>query len=154
MSAVDTYIIFSLASSLYGVRSHDVLHVDMLEHVTPVPNAHPALDGVVFSRGKVIPALNLRARFGLEREPFREPEFRELRELQGRGRQPGDPLFEIGDAQLRRRTGRRWRGVMKKVWAGKMPHRDRGGGDDDERKDEQREWASHGGIDSPESWIA
>ena len=69
MSAVETYIIFSLADSLYGVRSHDVLHVDMLEHVTPVPNAHPALDGVVFSRGKVIPALNLRARFGLEREP-------------------------------------------------------------------------------------
>jgi purine-binding chemotaxis protein CheW len=69
MSVVETYIIFSLAGSLYGVRSHDVLHVDMLEHVTPVPNAHPALDGVVFSRGKVIPALNLRARFGLEREP-------------------------------------------------------------------------------------
>lgn len=69
MSAVETYIIFSLAGSLYGVRSNDVQHVDLLEHVTPVPNAHPALDGVVFSRGKVIPALNLRARFGLEREP-------------------------------------------------------------------------------------
>lgn len=69
MSTADTYIIFNLGASLYGVRSDDVLHVDMLEHVTPVPNAHPALDGVVFSRGKVIPALNLRARFGLEREP-------------------------------------------------------------------------------------
>ncbi len=69
MNNADTYIIFNLADSLYGVRSDDVLHVDMLEHVTPVPNAHGALDGVVFSRGKVIPALNLRARFGLQREP-------------------------------------------------------------------------------------
>lgn len=67
MSAAETYILFELAGSVYGVRSGDVLHVDMLEHVTPVPNAHPALDGVVFSRGRVIPALNLRARFGLPR---------------------------------------------------------------------------------------
>lgn len=66
MSA-EPFIIFELAGSAYGVPSADVLHVDMLEHVTPVPNAHAALDGVVFSRGKVIPALNLRVRFGLPR---------------------------------------------------------------------------------------
>ena len=41
----------------------------MFEHVTVVPNAHAAIDGVVFSRGQVIPALNLRARFGLPRQP-------------------------------------------------------------------------------------
>ena len=40
----------------------------MFEHVTPVPNANPAIDGVVFSRGQVIPALNLRVRFGFPRE--------------------------------------------------------------------------------------
>jgi purine-binding chemotaxis protein CheW len=39
----------------------------MLEHVTLVPNAHRAIDGVVFSRGQVIPALNLRVRFGFPR---------------------------------------------------------------------------------------
>ncbi len=42
-------------------------HVDMLEHITVVPNANPAIDGVVFSRGQVIPALNLRVRFGFPR---------------------------------------------------------------------------------------
>jgi len=40
----------------------------MFEHVTLVPNANPAIDGVVFSRGQVFPALNLRARFGFPRE--------------------------------------------------------------------------------------
>jgi purine-binding chemotaxis protein CheW len=40
----------------------------MFEHVTRVPNANPAIDGVVFSRGHVIPALNLRVRFGFPRE--------------------------------------------------------------------------------------
>jgi chemotaxis signal transduction protein len=38
--------------------------------VTAVPNASVFLDGVVFSRGEVVPALNLRARFGFERAPY------------------------------------------------------------------------------------
>ena len=62
-----TYVLFELAGSLYGVHSRDVRHVDMLEHVTPVPNTAPSLEGVVFSRGQVVPALNLRVRFGLPR---------------------------------------------------------------------------------------
>jgi purine-binding chemotaxis protein CheW len=41
----------------------------MLEHITPVPNAPAAVEGIVFSRGQVIPAVNLRVRFGLPREP-------------------------------------------------------------------------------------
>jgi purine-binding chemotaxis protein CheW len=69
MNSSDTYIIFHLAGAAYGVNSDHVQHVDMLEHVTPVPNTAPSVDGVVFSRGQVMPALNLRARFGLERAP-------------------------------------------------------------------------------------
>jgi purine-binding chemotaxis protein CheW len=39
----------------------------MVEDVAIVPNAHPAVEGVVLVRGQVIPALNLRKRFGFER---------------------------------------------------------------------------------------
>jgi chemotaxis signal transduction protein len=42
----------------------------MVEHVTAVPNAPPFVDGVVFSRGQVVPVVNLRARFGFERVPY------------------------------------------------------------------------------------
>lgn len=69
MSVAETYILFQLADAFYGLSSRDILHIDMLEHVTPVPNTAPAVDGVVFSRGQVIPALNLRVRFGLPRQP-------------------------------------------------------------------------------------
>jgi purine-binding chemotaxis protein CheW len=62
------YVIFELAGSVYGIPSSNVQHVDLLEHVTLVPNANPAIDGVVFSRGQVIPALNLRVRFGFPRQ--------------------------------------------------------------------------------------
>jgi len=67
MSLADTYIIFVLDGASYAVRSEHVLYVEMLEHVTLVPNTAPAVDGVVFSRGQVVPAINLRVRFGLQR---------------------------------------------------------------------------------------
>ena len=70
MASTETFILFSLAGTTYALRSRDVAHVEMLEHVTPVPNATAFLDGVVFSRGEVVPALNLRARFGFERVPY------------------------------------------------------------------------------------
>ena len=64
----DKYVLFDLEGTTYGVSSDDVRHIEMLEHVTLVPNANPAIDGVVFSRGQVIPALNLRTRFGFSRQ--------------------------------------------------------------------------------------
>lgn len=66
-SNTETYVLFELAGSLYGLPSESVQHIEMLEHVTRVPNSNPAIDGVVFSRGQVIPALNLRVRFGFPR---------------------------------------------------------------------------------------
>ena len=70
MSAPETFILFAVSGTTYAVRSRDVAHVEMLEQVTAVPNAAPFVDGVVFSRGQVVPALNLRARFGFERAPY------------------------------------------------------------------------------------
>jgi len=70
MTAAETFILFTVAGTTYAVRSRDVAHVEMLDQVTAVPNAAAFVDGVVFSRGQVVPALNLRARFGFERAPY------------------------------------------------------------------------------------
>ncbi|HET7219026.1 MAG TPA: chemotaxis protein CheW [Vicinamibacterales bacterium] len=66
----ETYILFGVAGTTYAVRSQQVLHMEMIEHVTPVPNAPHFVEGVVFSRGQVVPVINLRARFGFERAPI------------------------------------------------------------------------------------
>jgi purine-binding chemotaxis protein CheW len=63
----EPFILFDLAGTTYGVRSQTVQQVEMVEHVTPVPNAPPAVEGVIFSRGQVIPAVSLRVRFGFEK---------------------------------------------------------------------------------------
>ena len=70
LSASDTFIVLTVAGTTYAVRSRDVQHMEIVESVTRVPNAAPFVDGVVFSRGQVVPAVNLRARFGFERTPY------------------------------------------------------------------------------------
>ena len=63
----DHYILFSVAGTTYALPSQQVAHVEMVEQITRVPNAPAFVDGVVFSRGQVLPAVNMRARFGFER---------------------------------------------------------------------------------------
>ncbi|HET8677622.1 MAG TPA: chemotaxis protein CheW [Blastocatellia bacterium] len=68
-NASEPFILFELAGTTYGVPSRAVQQVELVEHITPVPNAPPAVEGVIFSRGQVIPAVNLRVRFGFEKSP-------------------------------------------------------------------------------------
>ena len=66
----EPFVLFELAGTTYGVRSRFVQQMEMIEHITPVPNAIPAVEGVVLARGQVIPALSLRVRFGFEKIPY------------------------------------------------------------------------------------
>ena len=66
-TSAQAYILFGVAGTTYALKSQDVLHIEMLDHITPVPNAPSYVEGVVFSRGQVVPVINLRARFGFER---------------------------------------------------------------------------------------
>jgi purine-binding chemotaxis protein CheW len=64
------FILFELSGTTYAVPAGLVQQMEMVERITPVPNAPPFVDGVVFARGQVVPALNLRVRFGFERIPY------------------------------------------------------------------------------------
>jgi len=44
--------------------------LEMVGRFTPVPNAPAFVDGVTSVRGRVIPAISLRARFGFERAEY------------------------------------------------------------------------------------
>jgi purine-binding chemotaxis protein CheW len=65
-----SYILFMVAGTTYALPSGEVRHMEMIENITRVPNAPSFVDGVVFSRGQVVPVVNLRARFGFERAPY------------------------------------------------------------------------------------
>ncbi len=68
-STSEPFILFNLGNTFYGVRSQVVQQLEMVEHITPVPDVPPFVEGIVLSRGRVIPAINLRVRFGFDKVP-------------------------------------------------------------------------------------
>jgi purine-binding chemotaxis protein CheW len=66
-AGADSYVLCELAGATYAVRSDDIEHLEMVGHLTPVPNAPVFVDGVTSVRGRVLPVINLRAKFGFER---------------------------------------------------------------------------------------
>ena len=68
-NGLGSYILFSVSGTTYALPTADVRHMEMIEDITRVPNAPSFVDGVVFSRGQVVPVVNLRARFGCDRAP-------------------------------------------------------------------------------------
>ena len=68
-SGADSYVLCELAGTTYALRSDDIEQLEMVGQLTAVPNAPPFVDGVTSVRGRVIPAVSLRARFGFARAP-------------------------------------------------------------------------------------
>jgi len=66
-AGAESYVLCELAGTTYGLRSDDIEQLEMIGQLTPVPNAPAFVDGVTSVRGRVIPVISLRARFGFER---------------------------------------------------------------------------------------
>lgn len=58
-------VVFELGGELYGVEISRVHEIIRLQTVTRVPRAPTFVEGVINLRGKVIPVVDLRRRFGL-----------------------------------------------------------------------------------------
>ena len=60
-------VVFRLGDESFGMRLHEVREIIMVGQITPVPRAPAFVEGVLNLRGEVMPVLDLRSRFGLER---------------------------------------------------------------------------------------
>ena len=60
------YLTFSLAREEYGIGILKVKEIIGMMRITPVPQTPAFVQGVINLRGKVIPVINLRMRFGME----------------------------------------------------------------------------------------
>jgi purine-binding chemotaxis protein CheW len=63
----EPFILFEIGKTTYGISSKLVQQMEIVDEITPIPNAPDYVEGVILSRGQVIPALSLRKRFGLEK---------------------------------------------------------------------------------------
>jgi purine-binding chemotaxis protein CheW len=59
------YLTFHLGAEEFGIRVLQVREIMGLQDITAVPNAPPYVRGVINLRGKVIPVLCLRSKFGM-----------------------------------------------------------------------------------------
>ncbi len=60
-------VVFRLGEESFGLRLHEVREIIMVGQITPVPRAPAFVEGVLNLRGEVMPVLDLRTRFGIDR---------------------------------------------------------------------------------------
>src|ERR1700733_988133 len=63
------YLTFVLGGESYGIGILQVREILRPTAITPVPQMPPHIQGVINLRGKIIPVLDLRAKFGLVATP-------------------------------------------------------------------------------------
>jgi purine-binding chemotaxis protein CheW len=57
---------FRIGNETYGVRIGSVREIVRVPEITSVPNAPETIEGVINLRGKIIPVMDLRKRFGID----------------------------------------------------------------------------------------
>jgi purine-binding chemotaxis protein CheW len=63
------FVTFTLNNEEYAVDILSVQEINRITEITQVPNSEDYVEGVVNLRGKVIPIINLRTKFGFEEKP-------------------------------------------------------------------------------------
>jgi purine-binding chemotaxis protein CheW len=63
----EKYVVFQIGEGNYSIPLEEVSQIIRYENVTDVPTAPAFVDGVINVGGDVIPVVNLRTRFALER---------------------------------------------------------------------------------------
>jgi purine-binding chemotaxis protein CheW len=63
-------LVFEVGGQRYGLPIADVLELVRAVAITPLPNAPAVIEGIVNVRGRIVPVLDLRARFRLPAKPL------------------------------------------------------------------------------------
>lgn len=70
LSATSKYLLFNLGEEEYGVDIAKVTGIEELQKITHIPDMPPFMKGVINLRGRVIPVIDLRLRFGMEERAY------------------------------------------------------------------------------------
>lgn len=62
---MELHVTFRVGAASYAIPAAQVLHLESFESATPVPGAPSYVAGLVQVRGRLVPVVDLRSRFGL-----------------------------------------------------------------------------------------
>ena len=68
----DKYLIFSLNEELYGIEIKNVVEIVGILKITDVPDVPKYIKGIINLRGKIIPVIDLRLKFGKEFKEYND----------------------------------------------------------------------------------
>lgn len=66
------YLTFAVSKERYGFEIVKVQEIIKVANITVVPRSAPHIKGVINLRGKIIPVLDLRIRFGIDSIPYND----------------------------------------------------------------------------------
>ena len=66
----DKFLLFSIGEEIYGIAIAHVTEIIEMQKVTEVPDMPGFVKGVINLRGKVIPVVDLRLRFGMQEREY------------------------------------------------------------------------------------
>jgi purine-binding chemotaxis protein CheW len=66
------YLTFTLEGNVYGVSIRFVTEIIGVQSITKVPNTPDFIKGIINLRGKIIPLIDVRLKFGKEEIPYTE----------------------------------------------------------------------------------
>lgn len=68
----DMILTFSLENDYYGLNIDYVTEIIGMQNISFVPDLENHIEGVINLRGKIIPIMDLRVRFGIEKVPYHD----------------------------------------------------------------------------------
>ncbi|MCX7682132.1 MAG: chemotaxis protein CheW [Anaerolineae bacterium] len=66
------YLTFTLEDEEYGINIANVVEIVNVQRISEIPDVPPYIRGVINLRGRVIPIMDVRMRFGLPARPYTE----------------------------------------------------------------------------------
>lgn len=70
MSEIREFVTFRLNEEYYGINIQNVENIEKVLPITRIPHTMNYIKGVVNLRGIIVPVVDLRARFGLDKKPY------------------------------------------------------------------------------------
>ena len=70
--STDQYLTFLLGDDEYGINIEDVIEIVGIQKITTIPEQPSYVNGVINLRGRIIPVIDVRTRFGIKKIDYDE----------------------------------------------------------------------------------
>lgn len=66
----EQYVAVGIGTEQYAIKIHDIEEIIRMQDITKIPNVQAHIKGVINLRGRIIPVVSLRHRFGLNEDEY------------------------------------------------------------------------------------